>query len=364
MRGWGGPALGAGDSYRLPMASSSWSATSAPLNATLDSGHRWVARGARARWDHLRLRWVVRSHPIAVCSSRQGVLDHAAAAHLRPVAAVAASQSANLHARGASRSGHPFGALEQWAPQSRVLLPCCVSPSVGAAPGRGLRFTAMVARWCSQFQPCRLLRDWSRPSLPNVEKLRSEQDPLFINPASVDSFARSTLHHGAGLGPGSQEGASSSNVRHVVPTALAGGGIARAAADIGRHPPRYETTSWPRCTQVRAKLANTSKQRAPASVLFPHDSFRTCTAHRKDRSARLFVGSAAGSYRQPKSDSRCLLRRFWIASSPGWVRFSNSSRSHQDSRFVLCRVNSSSPSCSRCRHSTGTIVKSSFHCFR
>src|SRR5271157_1924060 len=193
MRGWGGPALGAGDSYRLPMASSSWSATSAPLNATLDSGHRWVARGARARWDHLRLRWVVRSHPIAVCSSRQGVLDHAAAAHLRPVAAVAASQSANLHARGASRSGHPFGALEQWAPQSRVLLPCCVSPSVGAAPGRGLRFTAMVARWCSQFQPCRLLRDWSRPSLPNVEKLRSEQDPLFINPASVDSFARSTL---------------------------------------------------------------------------------------------------------------------------------------------------------------------------
>ena len=58
--------------------------------------------------------------------------------------------------------------------------------------------------------------------------------------------------------------------------------------------------------QVRPKLASTSKHLAPTSVLFPHDNFRAITAQRNDRSARLFVGSAAGSYKHPNNDSALL----------------------------------------------------------
>jgi hypothetical protein len=41
------------------------------------------------------------------------------------------------------------------------------------------------------------------------------------------------------------------------------------------------------------------------------------TAQGNDRSARLLVGLAAGSYKHPNNDSRRFRSRFWIATSPG-----------------------------------------------
>ncbi len=84
----------------------------------------------------------------------------------------------------------------------------------------------------------------------------------------------------------------------------------------------------PRCRQVGAKMASTSPIWWLRQVLFPQEIFRAITAGPNERFARLLVGSAPSSYRQPNSNSKscCLYERFPIRASPGPSTTSSSKR--------------------------------------